>query len=192
MKFATSDPKKRRWTACGSCPACTRRDCGDCINCMDKCKFGGQGIRKQSCVRRRCEQMTSQGSVSTLHSHDSSPSTSPLYRPSTPPYDLPAAKSDEQNLFWKAVAGCIALGTPASDHEDSLCMLANAEEDAGNPLSAYAALRQLSGRSLAPPNRSCRASHGSLPCCLPTSSIEFISIAVWPSQEITPNRSTSC
>jgi hypothetical protein len=89
-------------------------------------------------------------------------------------------------------ARCIALGTPASDHEDSLCMLANAEEDAGNPLSAYAALRQLSGRSLAPPNRSCRASHGSLPCCLPTSSIEFISIAVWPSQEITPNRSTSC
>ena len=27
---------------------------GQCINCTDKPKFGGMGIRKQSCTYRRC------------------------------------------------------------------------------------------------------------------------------------------
>ena len=28
------------------------RDCGECINCLDKPRFGGTGTRKQSCVRK--------------------------------------------------------------------------------------------------------------------------------------------
>lgn len=43
-----------RRKSCMSCSACTRNDCGLCINCKDKVKFGGQGRRKQRCIHRVC------------------------------------------------------------------------------------------------------------------------------------------
>lgn len=39
---------------CGVCKQCTSLDCGKCINCLDKKKFGGMGTRKRLCLKRRC------------------------------------------------------------------------------------------------------------------------------------------
>ena len=54
------DSAKRRGTLqrCGQCVPCTRADCGQCQNCMDKPKFGGPGLRKQACEKKRCLTMT--------------------------------------------------------------------------------------------------------------------------------------
>ena len=46
--------KRKRNVACGRCAPCSRDDCGKCLNCLDKPKFGGLGIRKQSCIKRKC------------------------------------------------------------------------------------------------------------------------------------------
>ena len=43
--------KRRR---CGECSGCLRDECGSCDNCRDKIKFGGSGVRKRICVRRKC------------------------------------------------------------------------------------------------------------------------------------------
>ena len=39
---------------CNQCSACLREDCGKCKFCKDKPKFGGKGVKKQKCVKRRC------------------------------------------------------------------------------------------------------------------------------------------
>lgn len=40
---------------CYDCAACVRPDCGECINCRDKPRFGGIGKRKRACMRKeRC------------------------------------------------------------------------------------------------------------------------------------------
>jgi len=46
--------KRIRSSRCGTCTSCLQPDCGSCINCMDKPKFGGPGIKKQACSRRKC------------------------------------------------------------------------------------------------------------------------------------------
>ena len=38
--------KRKRTVACGKCDACCRDDCGRCLNCCDKPKFGGPGARR--------------------------------------------------------------------------------------------------------------------------------------------------
>lgn len=52
LKTSRLGTKRRR---CGSCPACLRSDCGNCVFCKDKPKFGGPGTRKQCCEKKRCE-----------------------------------------------------------------------------------------------------------------------------------------
>ena len=39
--------KRKRTVACGKCDACCRDDCGRCLNCCDKPKFGGPGARRK-------------------------------------------------------------------------------------------------------------------------------------------------
>ncbi|XP_073426510.1 histone-lysine N-methyltransferase 2B isoform X2 [Dendrobates tinctorius] len=47
---------KFRMTRCGECKGCTVvNDCGTCINCLDKTKFGGPNTKKQCCVYKRCD-----------------------------------------------------------------------------------------------------------------------------------------
>nr|XP_054752149.1 uncharacterized protein LOC129257776 isoform X2 [Lytechinus pictus] len=47
--------KKRRTMFCGQCIACLRNsDCGQCVNCLDKPKFGGEGKKRQKCLKRKC------------------------------------------------------------------------------------------------------------------------------------------
>mmetsp|Transcript_4542 Transcript_4542/g.14551 ORF Transcript_4542/g.14551 Transcript_4542/m.14551 type:complete len:225 (-) Transcript_4542:320-994(-) len=54
-----------RWEGnkCGACPACFAPDCGQCLECLDKPKFGGKGVRKKLCRRRLCRGPTPAGSV---------------------------------------------------------------------------------------------------------------------------------
>ena len=42
------------WINCGECDGCRHADCKTCINCLDKPRFGGEGIRKQRCIAKRC------------------------------------------------------------------------------------------------------------------------------------------
>jgi len=43
--------KSRR---CGECEGCMRDDCGSCVPCQDKPRFGGPGTKKKACVLRYC------------------------------------------------------------------------------------------------------------------------------------------
>ena len=53
FQFHTSRHRKLR---CSTCTECTKEDCGSCQECLDKPKFGGQGIRKRACSSRgMCE-----------------------------------------------------------------------------------------------------------------------------------------
>ncbi|XP_072317578.1 histone-lysine N-methyltransferase 2A [Eucyclogobius newberryi] len=43
---------------CGICKGCNHEDdCGECINCLDKPKFGGPNTKRQCCVYKRCDQI---------------------------------------------------------------------------------------------------------------------------------------
>lgn len=44
----------RRFSRLCACAGCKAPDCGKCVNCLDKPRFGGAGVRKKSCVRRVC------------------------------------------------------------------------------------------------------------------------------------------
>jgi len=49
---------KTRRGGCRECPGCMSEDCGECLYCLDKPKFGGNDVKKQRCVRRRCHNVT--------------------------------------------------------------------------------------------------------------------------------------
>ena len=49
-----SSPSKRPRSFRCNCPGCVAPDCGVCKNCLDKPSFGGLGIKKRKCVRRKC------------------------------------------------------------------------------------------------------------------------------------------
>ncbi|CAD5210516.1 unnamed protein product [Bursaphelenchus okinawaensis] len=42
---------------CGSCNGCTSKQCGKCTYCLDSPLFGGPGVKKQSCIERRCHRV---------------------------------------------------------------------------------------------------------------------------------------
>ncbi|KAL3060425.1 hypothetical protein OYC64_014887 [Pagothenia borchgrevinki] len=43
---------------CGTCKGCNHEDdCGRCMNCLDKPKFGGPNTKRQCCVYKRCDQI---------------------------------------------------------------------------------------------------------------------------------------
>jgi len=54
----TTAAKMRR---CGECEGCMRDDCGDCLACKDKPRFGGSGTMKRACVARTCRMRASAG-----------------------------------------------------------------------------------------------------------------------------------
>uniref|UniRef100_A0A7E4WA21 CXXC-type domain-containing protein n=1 Tax=Panagrellus redivivus TaxID=6233 RepID=A0A7E4WA21_PANRE len=39
---------------CGVCRGCQCKPCGQCTYCQDSPQFGGPGVKKQSCIERRC------------------------------------------------------------------------------------------------------------------------------------------
>ncbi|KAI6170164.1 CXXC zinc finger domain protein [Aphelenchoides besseyi] len=42
---------------CGICKGCTNQACGECPFCLDSPQFGGPGVKKQSCLERRCHRV---------------------------------------------------------------------------------------------------------------------------------------
>ncbi|XP_049322759.1 histone-lysine N-methyltransferase 2B isoform X6 [Astyanax mexicanus] len=43
---------------CGECKGCLHEeDCGTCLYCLDKTKFGGPNTKRQCCVYKRCDQV---------------------------------------------------------------------------------------------------------------------------------------
>lgn len=54
----THDPMpKKRNTRCRTCSPCRAADCGICMYCLDKPKFGGPNRRKNACIHRKCINM---------------------------------------------------------------------------------------------------------------------------------------
>ena len=49
---------RKRRLACGHCSPCLREDCGDCSSCRDKPKFGGLNKRKQKCLLKKCQNLS--------------------------------------------------------------------------------------------------------------------------------------
>ena len=45
---------KHKFWPCRKCSGCIRPDCGACMYCKDKSKFGGQNILKQKCIHKKC------------------------------------------------------------------------------------------------------------------------------------------
>ena len=70
----------------GGCTGCNANDCGLCIPCLDKPKFGGRGTRKRRCERRRCQGPT----VAALHDLIGGPPRDPPPPPQPPPPPRPA------------------------------------------------------------------------------------------------------
>ncbi|RHY64540.1 hypothetical protein DYB30_001487 [Aphanomyces astaci] len=54
---------KKRVTRCGKCAGCVSGDCMECGHCQDMKKYGGPGLRKQSCKNRKCTNPQVLGSV---------------------------------------------------------------------------------------------------------------------------------
>jgi len=58
---------RKRRKSCKTCDGCIAEDCGSCLNCRDKKKFGGSNIRKQKCVLKVCNNMQESGLIKTLN-----------------------------------------------------------------------------------------------------------------------------
>ncbi|KAJ8289768.1 hypothetical protein GJAV_G00005120 [Gymnothorax javanicus] len=51
-------PFGMRSRRCGTCKGCHHEeDCGKCINCLDKPKFGGPNTKRQCCVFKKCDRI---------------------------------------------------------------------------------------------------------------------------------------
>ncbi|KAM3873090.1 histone-lysine N-methyltransferase 2B [Diretmus argenteus] len=58
MKRKGLGPFGYRSRRCGVCKGCNHEDdCGECMNCLDKPKFGGPNTKRQCCVYKRCDQI---------------------------------------------------------------------------------------------------------------------------------------
>ena len=133
--------KRKRSVACGRCTACCRDDCGACLNCLDKPKFGGQGaprlrqrartrraprlhplsvsgrcagIRKQSCLARKCQQPTAAMIPTAPFSAAAAPTfaravTAKAWQAVSG--TMPAHELDD---FWCAVECCMRLQDAAA------------------------------------------------------------------------------
>ncbi|KAL4169764.1 hypothetical protein KRP22_010679 [Phytophthora ramorum] len=53
-KRTDSDRSRQRIGRCGKCAGCLAEDCMKCGHCQDMKKYGGPGLRKQSCKNRKC------------------------------------------------------------------------------------------------------------------------------------------
>ncbi|MGH0183404.1 UNVERIFIED_CONTAM: hypothetical protein FKN15_011962 [Acipenser sinensis] len=48
----------KRNVRCGTCKGCLHQlDCGECVNCLDKPKFGGPNTKRQCCVFKKCDEI---------------------------------------------------------------------------------------------------------------------------------------
>merc|ERR1712111_87200 len=71
-KLNESFGKSKKWR-CRQCEGCRRKDCGLCVNCLDKTKFGGFNTKRQACEKRICEQLQKAKEFSSSESPDKQP-----------------------------------------------------------------------------------------------------------------------
>ena len=62
--FHSNWPQTR--SRCGLCEGCLRVDCGQCIECLDKKKFGGPGRKKKACKYKKCTGIPKQTSSNSV------------------------------------------------------------------------------------------------------------------------------
>ena len=64
-----SSSKAGKPRRCGECEGCMRDDCGQCLACLDKPRFGGRGTKKKACVSRTCRMKgpASEGQAMTVN-----------------------------------------------------------------------------------------------------------------------------
>ena len=55
---AMTKTNRYRTSRCGRCNDCMKPPCGSCKHCMDLPRFGGPGVKKQTCLRRKCLDQT--------------------------------------------------------------------------------------------------------------------------------------
>lgn len=60
---------KRKYR-CGECEGCKSLNCGKCQYCIDMKAYGGQGKKKQCCIKRRCQVIVGQKSSNNLSPKD--------------------------------------------------------------------------------------------------------------------------
>jgi hypothetical protein len=60
---ALGSAKRKRMTRCGDCDGCMAHDCGQCLYCLDKPKFGGTRVLKQCCIQKRCKRVKSNSGI---------------------------------------------------------------------------------------------------------------------------------
>ncbi len=134
-------PNKQTTARCRKCKPCTTtvHDCGHCLNCADKIKFGGPGVRKQTCETKRCLLR------SAPHANPKKPrlryadarneapdlAAAATSHPSVPPAAPHAATSQlmdrmkdlipesEWDGFWEAVHCCVRLQQSGQPPHDS-------------------------------------------------------------------------
>ncbi|KAE8281926.1 Histone-lysine N-methyltransferase 2B [Larimichthys crocea] len=54
-RFASGGVRSRR---CGHCKGCLiEEDCAECVNCLDKPKFGGPNTKRQCCIYKKCDRI---------------------------------------------------------------------------------------------------------------------------------------
>ena len=73
MHVNTAGVRRKR---CGKCSACLRSDCGSCVFCKDKPKFGGAGKKKKCCALKRCQMFSSSEITVTTRSSMKRPNIS--------------------------------------------------------------------------------------------------------------------
>ena len=61
---------RARRVRCKQCEACLRADCRKCAHCIDMKKYGGPGISKKSCVKRKCTNPVFSSSSKFLNASD--------------------------------------------------------------------------------------------------------------------------
>jgi len=68
--YLVSDTNKnrKRTTRCKTCGPCLAPDCGKCIYCLDKPKFGGPNKKKCACIHRKCILMSANVLLSNMKS----------------------------------------------------------------------------------------------------------------------------
>ncbi|KAG8469059.1 hypothetical protein KFE25_007577 [Diacronema lutheri] len=112
---AAAEKARSRLSRCGACNNCNRRDCGLCVNCVDKPKFGGPGIKKQACIARKCLNMQAR-EESAEGGGDDAAQARKRPKPAQPPTAAPgsAAAGDGE----RAQADAVGAAKAPRSHSD--------------------------------------------------------------------------
>ncbi|XP_033758364.1 uncharacterized protein LOC117340710 [Pecten maximus] len=94
---------RRRKLRCKKCPGCLAKDCGKCLYCQDKPKFGGRGVMKQACMDRKCEfpRYSRAATAAFIKPKDPPPESQTCDQGCNTPVELPEPSDPSQNT-----AGC--------------------------------------------------------------------------------------